>query len=513
MSLTIAQQISAINAAVTRAAPFVNSSGSAALASAQAILTTAVAAGAISSANLATLSGYLQSIQSATSDVGDVFLGQARAGVDALVNPSHGVVYDAEAVAAAVGYPNFANIGFFGDSITNDMGGPGAVTVSFKSYGWAIWANALAGWPCNIVVNAGVAGNTTTDMLERIDAYLNSYALGATTIMGGTNDIGGASPATAAEVIANLGAMYEKCKAKSVYVHAFTITPRPTIAAAQQKDLITINEWIKRYWLGSAQGEAVDSFSALVDPTSTTQAARSNMLRDNTHLTNLGAYTVGKLFAPRLSARFGAFARKLVSSVQDYYGNNTQSTNAMRPLMVDGTAGSKAGTATGNINTGWSCTSTLAGNAGAGCIGSIAARSDGYGNDQVLTCASSAAGQTFDLYQAGNLIGSPFAVGDQITMEAQITVDAGFTGLRNISIYTYSASSSGNGPNIFPANVANDVALPGTAELTLTLVSPTITIPAGMTDLGFYVHGEFNNAASAVVRVGRVTFRKQLPAY
>jgi len=417
------------------------------------------------------------------------------------------------AVAAAVGYPYYANLGLFGDSITNDMGGPVAIPTSFKSYGWAIWANALAGWPCNIVVNAGVAGNATTDMLARIDAYLSTYALGATTIMAGTNDLGGASPATAAAVIANLRTMYEKCKAKSVYVYAFTITPRPTIATAQQKDILTVNEWIKQYWANSAQGEAVDSFGALVDPTSTTQAAATNMLRDNTHFTNLGAYTVGKLFAPRLAARFGAFARKLVSSVQDYYGNNTQSTNGMRPLMVDGTAGSKAGTVTGSINTGWSCTSTLAGNAGAGCIGSIAARSDGFGNDQVLTCASSAAGQAFDLYQAGNLIGSPFAVGDKITMEVSITVDSGFSGLRNIGLYTYSASSSGNGPSIFPGNGSNDIAYPGTSALSLVLVSPTITIPAGMTDLGMYVHGEFNNAASAVIRVGRVAFRKALPAY
>lgn len=449
---------------------------------------------------MSTKVGYTQAPQGLFSATAGKSQGAPVAGANETDDP-----LGSAAVAAALnGLLPTPNIGLFGDSITSNNGGPGSVPTKTKDNGFFTHANALAGSPCNVVINAGIAGNTTTQMLARIDTDLLSYSLSACTIMGGTNDLGGTY--TVAGIISNLRAMYQKCIAKSVYVFALAILPRPTLGAQAQKDLITINEWIKQYWAGSPFGEFVDTFAAIVDPTSSSQAVIANALNtvDNTHPSNVGAYLIGKVLATRLTARFSPFARKLISSAQDCYQNNTQSTNGMRPFNLT-SGGTTAGTVTGNIANGYSATSTVN-----SCVGSLAARADGFGNDQVFTMTATGA-QTLDFYQGGNLIGAPFAVGDQVVFECVVSVDAGDSNLSRIGMYTYSGSGGSGYPSAMDAGSTN-YAYPSGAK-TWTIVSPVVTIPPGVTDLGAYVHAEFSAAGNATVRIGRISFRKQLPNY
>lgn len=151
------------------------------------------------------------------------------------------------------------NVAVFGDSISNQNFGTG----TYEGHGYLVATNALMGWPMSLVANGGVSGNTTTQMLARLGAFLDANpTVGTLFILGGTNDPG--NSIVAATTISNLDAMYALCRQKRVRPIGLTILPRSDQGTG---GLLTFIQTVNTAILANTRLFAViDSFTAMADP-------------------------------------------------------------------------------------------------------------------------------------------------------------------------------------------------------------------------------------------------------
>lgn len=198
-------------------------------------------------------------------------------------------------------FPGAANsVVLLGDSITNYNGGPSpaAPTAAWDSKGFFVWANIMLGGRMKVLSQEGVAGETTAQMLARLDASVLARRPGFVIVLGGTNDV--ANNVSAATTIANLFEIYSRCTAAGIRVVAIPIIPRTGLSAGQLAALQTVNRWIKDFCRSTAGVILCDMGQAIMDPNSNWSPA-SGYLLDGTHPNSLGASVMGKALAAALT--------------------------------------------------------------------------------------------------------------------------------------------------------------------------------------------------------------------
>jgi acyl-CoA thioesterase-1 len=134
-----------------------------------------------------------------------------------------------------------------------------------------------------IIYNKGVSGETTSDMMRRLDSDVLVVKPSYTIVLGGSNDIGwGVEPR---EISDNLVQMYEKLSSKGIEVVACTI---PSIVGADTcvKPRLELNEFISDYCFEN-ELVCVDLFSATVDP-KTKMLDKKYSSSDGLHLSTAG---------------------------------------------------------------------------------------------------------------------------------------------------------------------------------------------------------------------------------
>lgn len=141
-----------------------------------------------------------------------------------------------------------------GDSIT--IGGTAAQYVGSGYLGLGVY---LTKGRVILQRNAGISGNTTAQMLARIQADVIAYAPDWCLILGGTND----TPATPlATTLANIQAMIDALVAAGIMPILATIPPRDT---SYHEAISKVNAGIKH--LATINGlTCVDFYRALADP-------------------------------------------------------------------------------------------------------------------------------------------------------------------------------------------------------------------------------------------------------
>ena len=233
----------------------------------------------------------------------------------------------------------------FGDSISAQNFG----SSPYEAHGYLIAANALMGWPMTIVANGGVSGNTTTQMLARLDQFLiDNASIGTLLILGGTNDPG--ASISSATTIANLQAMYALCRLRRVRPVALTITPRTDQAGSLLTHIQTVNAAI----LASTGPVAIaDTFTALADP-SNSSLPYSGSTYDAVHPSAGGAMRIARdAIVPALSPLIASNSGAGTSDDLDYreYASNPMGAGD----NADGTNGWRLNTGvTGTGPSGWS---------------------------------------------------------------------------------------------------------------------------------------------------------------
>jgi lysophospholipase L1-like esterase len=233
----------------------------------------------------------------------------------------------------------------FGDSITNQNTAAG----QFNAYGYFSAANAIMGWPLTLLNNAGVSGNTTTQMLARVATDVAAYRPGYAVVLGGQNDP--ANAINAATSLANLTAIYDYLRATGTFVVCCSIMSSSGDTDAIRTFKATVNRAIQAYAETNAGCAFADFNLAYTDPT--TSAPYTGASFDGTHPSPKGAMLLGRCLAEVLGP--------LVS------GMNTGPNAIISPLVyssnpfaagdnADATAGFALTTGvTGTGPNGWTC--------------------------------------------------------------------------------------------------------------------------------------------------------------
>ena len=180
------------------------------------------------------------------------------------------------------------NVVFLGDSITiganlNAIGHGNA----FPTY-----AQAFVGSRFRLLANAGVSGNTTTQMLARFDTDVGAYLPNIVVLTAGTNDIAQNFPIATYQT--NMAALVAKIRALGATPVICSIPPRAIVAATTA----IWNQWLRGYCIG--EGIQFVDLSVLADPA--TAGWPAPWTTDGTHPnTGQGWWNVGRVVANALS--------------------------------------------------------------------------------------------------------------------------------------------------------------------------------------------------------------------
>lgn len=154
------------------------------------------------------------------------------------------------------------------------------------------WARTLCGQRFRLY-NAGTSGQTTTQMLARLETDVLSRKPFAVVVQCGTNEIGNGYDS----LIASRKQMYDRIIASGAYLIVRQIEPR-TLATSgwtieNQKCAIAVGTWDRRYCETNPRAYFADVAKYLLDPTNTNGEWQAFATEDGTHLTPRAGYLEG----------------------------------------------------------------------------------------------------------------------------------------------------------------------------------------------------------------------------
>lgn len=192
-----------------------------------------------------------------------------------------------------------------GDSITANNNSAGTGGTQTSATGYFTWANMLMGSPLKVLSNAGVAGNTTAQMLARIGSDVLSYAPGYCVVHMATNDIEQGLDIDAV-TIPNMLSICAQLKAAGIVTILLTTIPNDGSANTNVKKAATakVLNWQRTLAARLPGVIVVDTARALTDPA--TGFALSGYLADSLHPNARGARIMGKAISAALSTQFVA---------------------------------------------------------------------------------------------------------------------------------------------------------------------------------------------------------------
>lgn len=292
----------------------------------------------------------------------------------------------------------------FGDSITQN----GTVFVNGLwqfSNGYPETSIYQAGARFQIIRNAGIAGNTTTQMLARIGTDVLAYSPDVVLMLGGTNDlVSGMTNAQIAATMSNLESMTRQMLQAGIL--PIIVTPPPKNAAALESRKIQLFY----YALAQAYGvPLLDTYRLLVDPT--TGNYQASLSGDGLHPNATGVATISAVASQLLTNLQASFAGPYLAA----YSENSDGqflTNLLRN-------GNFARAASAPTPDNWSVTATNA-------TQTLVAATPGYGtpsNGNTFNYVKSATGSIYALF--GGLLtpaSAGYAAGDVLQFSGHVNV-------------------------------------------------------------------------------------------
>jgi acyl-CoA thioesterase I len=165
-----------------------------------------------------------------------------------------------------------------------------------------LWGQLDPGFFGGDMIDRGISGQTTDQMLGRFRADVIDLKPEVVQILAGTNDIAGnTGPTSLSRIENNIESMVELAKAHHIRVVLGSVPPaarftwRPSIAPIES--IRTINAWMKDYAM-KAGAVYLDFYSALVD---TDYAFKSDLSPDGVH-PNAAGYAVMRPLTERAIA-------------------------------------------------------------------------------------------------------------------------------------------------------------------------------------------------------------------
>ena len=302
-----------------------------------------------------------------------------------------------ESSSAVSALSHAKKIATFGDSRTEQISVETSNAVTrlkrVTDYGYLAWAHYFTSGNIELVCNAGIGGNTTTQMLSRFNADVLPYAPDELWGEAGINDYA----MTEEDTISNLSSIFDLCDENGIYIRWCTISPlasaHATFSAANVARICNINKWLREQALTRKNFTLIDSFSAMIDRASTNGIPKSGMMQtdDSIHQSPKGAMAQGYAYAQSFIKD-----NQIIDYLPQFAGQRYSLSSAFKqifnnPLFTDtGGTNSSSGVVTGTIPA--NCTISKTGTWGAGLVTSaLVARADGFGYDWVLTVTNAGA--------------------------------------------------------------------------------------------------------------------------
>jgi lysophospholipase L1-like esterase len=196
------------------------------------------------------------------------------------------------------------SIVWMGDSITQN-GGAVVGNTSYNGRGFWCWAQDFLGHRFRTLADAGIAGQTSAQVLARFTTDVVQLGPGWVHILAGTNDNTGTASVSATE--ANLTAMYDQADLAGIRVIAGTIPPRSTYTGNQRAFGEQLNDWIRDQGRRRPNFIVADYAAVLTDPATGTYYSGLSIV-DGVHPSQPGAARMGQAlygavvnFAPNYS--------------------------------------------------------------------------------------------------------------------------------------------------------------------------------------------------------------------
>ena len=390
----------------------------------------------------------------------------------------------------------------FGDSITAQNRADTAGFLNNSDRGYFTWANAYLGQRLNLVKNAGVGGQTTAQMLARIDDDVLSQAAGYVFVLGGYNDI--VNGIAWQNTISNLETIYNRISSYGSSVIAMAIQPSATFNTAARRDAVAnINLWIRNYAIKTSGIIFVDTYTPLLDPVNTSGGAITALQIDTIHPSTSGAQRLGKQIFNRLDKLLPVV--EIQSSIADIASPTNPYGNMILNPVMGGTSGLLQAGTTGSVADNWNA--LIASGTGTS-VESKVARTD-YPNLQwqqsVLT--NTTGSSTFYLYKAAqSMASSGLVVGDVVYAQIEIELSA-ISGLTVDGINSDLIAIGGTGiTSAYAMGQAQGLIEGGY----FVLRTPNFTIPPSTTGLQLNNELKVTGNGSVTIRHGRAELRKVL---
>ena len=224
------------------------------------------------------------------------------------------------------GASNKGSVVIFGDSITAQNTSVSGVTTSLSNTGYFVVANHLLNSKFSFV-NSGVGGNTTAQILARIETDVIALNPRICIVLGGANDlIQGISPST---TIANLTSIYTSLFDAGITPLLCTVPSASTFSS--ENDWDEVNRFIINYALDN-NTLIVDFASSMIDVNNTVFPYHpANSTADGIHPNKIGAILMGTTLASVLT--------QVVSSEYTPPASNSNSLNINGNTLLTGTGG------------------------------------------------------------------------------------------------------------------------------------------------------------------------------
>jgi lysophospholipase L1-like esterase len=381
----------------------------------------------------------------------------------------------------------------------NNASSPNFYTTNLSWWDWG-QARTSGGPVFDVAANSGIGGNTTTQMLARFATDVAAYSPMAMTCWGGTND-GWANTTDVDASVANIAAILALAKAQGIYVFLCTETPSSSKGNTFNALLPYYNDRL-RYLAAISPGvELWDFYGQIVDPTSTTGAPKTGVLRDGLHLNALGSSTIAAYVGTKL-ARWPYRLVSLPASPLDSMAVNGNTKNAVSNPLMTSTGGTLGTGDSGTVPANWTSSGTPT------AVFSTPARSDGYGNNlqAVITAAD-----TSSKFISQTITASRVVAGGTYVLESglDITTPQNLYVVRLTAQITVSGTSYiwGWGPQV-QASSAND----GHTALAGGIIrSRPFTVPVG-TVTGVTLNLQVNHDRTRLAQARRLTISAAMRA-
>lgn len=313
----------------------------------------------------------------------------------------------------------------FGDSFMRGDGN----TYLTDDRNFVSWAERMFQGKIRCVKNAGVSGNTTDQMLARMNTDIFPFPARFMFLEGGINDysVGKTNP----QIVATMEKIVIQALAWGYQVLLFTVGP--TVSAN-----INTADLRMRYYALAAKYTGVtiiDMYLAMIDPTSSTGAILANGSPDLLHPTALMARRIAtKSIVPAIQNLIYGWDRRAVSQGNTVANYGTTACQFFKnPLLLTATGGVVSGTgASGIAANGLTCF-TSAGSATVTSVWDVVARADGFGNDQRVTVTAAAAGASIEFYTDDSSSGA--LVGDLLTGDVSVTMSGATGSIKTLNLW------------------------------------------------------------------------------